>query len=134
MKIESANWKEKETREAGYAEAIKTGLSVAQDTTDVTQAINQLRVKMDENSQRLKKELEENQEERVRELKDEDERKNNIVIFGVPEVKGSGGEQQAADSLFFNKLVKETLEVDLRSNSVRRLTRLGKVSERADKP
>lgn len=66
-------------------------------------------------------------------MKDEEERKNNLIVFDVPDNKGSG-EQKAADSNFFDKPIKETLEVDFRKKSVRKMFRLGKYICQADKP
>ncbi|KAK4322085.1 hypothetical protein Pmani_007138 [Petrolisthes manimaculis] len=99
------------------------------------QEMEQLKKTMVENDIQLKKEVKEKQEEKLRELRDEEARRNNIIIYGIPESQEKEGpKRRDSDQEVVVKLFQEVLEVKLNQTSLVKIIRLGKREESVAKP
>ncbi|KAK7076055.1 hypothetical protein SK128_013755, partial [Halocaridina rubra] len=95
----------------------------------------QLQKRKEENDIKLKEEIREKQEEKLGELKDEESQRNNIIISGVPKSNEKGGARQNEDDLRFTEnSIQETLEIETQKNSLKKVIRLGKMENKAERP
>lgn len=68
-------------------------------------------------------------------IRDAENRKNNIIIYGVPESTAEDGlERKIDDTKFLCKLFEEAMELDGSSDSIGKVIRLGRKSEDNDRP
>ncbi|KAK7071890.1 hypothetical protein SK128_006970 [Halocaridina rubra] len=104
-------------------------------TTDMKEELKQLQKRREEDDIILKEELRKEQEEKLRELKDEEAQRNNIIIYGVPESnEKEGARQRVYDLRFTLKLILKTLEIEIQQSSLKKLIRLGKIENKAERP
>lgn len=74
-------------------------------------------------------------ESKVDEIRDEEGRKNNIIIYGVPESTAEDGlERKTDDTKFLCKLFEEAMELEGSSEGIGKVIRLGRKSEDKDRP
>lgn len=74
-------------------------------------------------------------ESKFEESRDEEGRKNNIIIYGVPESTAEDGlERKLDDTKFLCKLFEEAMELDGSSTGIGKVIRLGRKSENKDRP
>lgn len=68
-------------------------------------------------------------------MKDEESRKNNIIVYGVPERKEQDGVKRREEEVkFILELLEGKMECKLTRNSLLKVTRLGQFDERVGKP
>ena len=74
-------------------------------------------------------------EDKLEEIRDETFRRNNLVIYGVPECQSKvGAERKENDHKFINILFGETLRVDPNGLNIDKIIRMGAINEQATRP
>lgn len=134
LEAKFAAWEEKLSPGAdsniNYADIVKNEAVPALQSI-MREEIEQFKKNMEDNDKRQRGEY----EQQVQELKDEETRKNNIIIYGVPESKEKdGAKRKEDDQKFIMETIENKMEIEISQNSLTKLFRLGKIETNEEKP